>query len=252
MIKIDNISKKYGERSVLEDISLEIPKGKITSLIGSNGAGKSTLLSILSRILKPNKGSVYIDFKDIEEYKSRILAQHLSVLKQANHLDLKLTVRELVGFGRFPYSQGNLTADDHEKVNQALGFLGLEEIAEQYIDEISGGQKQRAFLAMVVAQDTDYVLLDEPLNNLDMKHAAQIMKTLHKLCHELGKTIVLVIHEINFAARYSDYIVALKDNKVGFHGTVDEIITPEVLKVVFDMDFEILDINGKKICNYFN
>ncbi len=251
MIEVKNISRSYGEKLILDEISASIPKAKITSLIGSNGAGKSTLLSIISRLLKQHGGSVLLDSRDIEDYKTRILARHLSILKQSNHLDLKLTVRELVSFGRFPYSQGRLTPADEEKVDQAIDYLNLRDIAGSYMEELSGGQKQRAFLAMVVAQDTDYILLDEPLNNLDMKHAVQIMKTLRKLCDEMGKTIVLVIHDINFASQYSDFIVALKDSRVAFFDEVDKVIVPEVLRAVFDMEFKILETGGKKICNYY-
>ena len=145
----------------------------------------------------------------------------------------------MVSFGRFPYSQGRLTKEDEEKIDEAITFLGLKEIENSYIDELSGGQKQRAFLAMVVAQDTEYILLDEPLNNLDMKHSVQIMRTLKKLCNEKGKTIIIVIHEINFAANYSDYIVAMKDGKIRHFNTTKNIITPEVLKDIFDINFEI-------------
>jgi len=251
MIEVKDISRAYGEKIILDGVSVTIPKGKVTSLIGSNGAGKSTLLSIISRLLKQNGGTVLLDSQDIEAYKTRILAQHLSILKQANHVDLKLTVRELVSFGRFPYSQGRLTSADKEQVDRAIGYLNLQDIAGQYMDELSGGQKQRAFLAMVVAQDTDYILLDEPLNNLDMKHAVQIMKTLRKLCDEKGKTIVMVIHDINFASQYSDFIVALKDSRVAIFDTVDRVIVPEVLQKVFDMDFKIVETDGKKICNYY-
>lgn len=251
MIKIKNISKSYSEKIILDDVTLEIPKGKITSLIGSNGAGKSTLLSIMARLLKQNKGAVIIDQKNIDDYKNRILAQQLSILKQSNHLELKLTVRELVSFGRFPYSQGRLTKEDKQKVDEAILFLDLKEIENNYMDELSGGQKQRAFLALVVAQDTEYILLDEPLNNLDMKHSVQIMKTLRELCQKKGKTIIIVIHEINFASHYSDYIVAMKNGKIIHFDITENIIKPQILKEVFDLDFEIIQKNNRQICNYF-
>lgn len=251
MIEVKEITRSYGEKVILDAVSLSVPRGKITSLIGSNGAGKSTLLSIISRLLKQNEGVVLLDSKDISAYKSRILARHLSILKQANHLEMKLTVRELVSFGRFPYTQGRLTADDRRQVEEAIEVLNLQDIADQYVDELSGGQKQRAFLAMVVAQDTDYILLDEPLNNLDMKHAVQIMKTLRYLCDSKGKTIVMVMHDINFAARYSDYIVALKDSKIAFFDEVDKVIEPDILQKVFDMKFTIVETEGRKICNYY-
>lgn len=251
MIEVKDISRSYGEKVILDEISLSIPKGKITSLIGSNGAGKSTLLSVISRLLKQNGGTVLLDSRNIDDYKTRTLARHLSILKQANQVDLKLTVRELVSFGRFPYSQGRLSAADEEQVDRAIHYLNLQDIAGQYMDELSGGQKQRAFLAMVVAQDTDYILLDEPLNNLDMKHAVQMMRTLRRLCDEKGKTVVMVIHDINFAAQYSDFIVALKDSRVAVFDEVDRVIVPEVLQAVFDMEFKIVETEGKKICNYY-
>lgn len=129
-------------------------------------------------------------------------------------MNVRLTIRELVSFGRFPYSQGNLTQEDWDKVDEALSFMELHEIENQFLDELSGGQRQRAFIAMVIAQDTEYILLDEPLNNLDMKHSVQIMKVLRRLVDELGKTVILVIHDINFASFYSDYVVALKNGEI--------------------------------------
>lgn len=252
MIKIDKISKKYSEKIVLDEVTLEIPKGKITSLIGANGAGKSTLLGIISRLLKQNKGNIIIDEKNIEDYKNRILAQHLSILKQSNNLDLKLTVRELVSFGRFPYSQGRLTPEDQNKIEEALEFLDLNPIENSFVDELSGGQKQRAFLAMVVAQDTDYILLDEPLNNLDMKHSVQIMRILKNLCRKKDKTIIIVIHEINFAANYSDYIVAMKNGKIRHFDKTKNIIKSDVLKDIFDMNFEIHERKEQLFCDYFS
>lgn len=252
MIEVKQLSKSYGDKLVLDELSMAIPKGKITSLIGPNGAGKSTLLSIISRLIDQQEGSVLLNAKNIASYKSRALAQQLSILKQSNHLDLKLTVEELVSFGRFPYTQGNLNAEDHQKIDEAIEFLNLESIRHSFIDELSGGQKQRAFLAMVVAQDTEYILLDEPLNNLDMKHAVNIMKTLRRLTDELGKTIIIVIHEINFASCYSDYIAALKNGRVLYFDEVGVVIQPDILKEVFDIEFNIQPVNGKRICNYFN
>lgn len=251
MIAVRNISKSYGAHVVLDDVSLDIPKGKITALIGCNGSGKSTLLAIISRLIQKDKGTVFINDKSLEAYKSSLLAKQLSVLKQSNRLSLKLTVRELVSFGRFPHSQGRLTEIDNQKIDEALRYLDLEAIQYSYVDELSGGQQQRVYMAMVVAQDTEYILLDEPLNNLDMKHAVQIMRTLQKLSRELHKTIVIVIHEINFAAQYADYTAALKDTKMIHSGPTDEVLNAAVLKEVFDMDIAIATVDGKKFCNYF-
>lgn len=251
MIEVKDISKQFGKKIVLDGVDLLFPTGKITSLIGSNGAGKSTLLSIISRLLAQDGGSVIVDEKNVTDYKNKILAQRLSILKQSNHVRLKLTVRELVSFGRFPYSQDKLNEDDWEKVDRAIDFLDLRDIENSYIDELSGGQKQRAFMAMVVAQDTEYVLLDEPLNNLDMKHSVQTMKILRKLADELKKTIIIVLHDINFASHYSDYIVALKDGKVKYSDATENIINEEVLRDVFGINISISEFNHKKFCNYF-
>lgn len=252
MIQIENIYKQYSDTVILNDISLSFPKGKITSLIGSNGAGKSTLLSIISRLLPQDDGLVLVNDKNTSEYKNKVLAQHLSILKQFNNVELKLTVKELISFGRFPYSQGKLKPEDHEKIEEAIRFLNLENIQDAYLDELSGGQKQRAYLAMVVAQDTDFILLDEPLNNLDMKHSVQIMKTLKRLAEELGKSIIIVLHDINFASHYSNYIAALKDGKVKYFDVTSEIIKEAVLEDIFDINFSISERNGKRMCNYFN
>lgn len=252
MIQIKDISKQYGDKIILDDITLDFPKGKITSLIGSNGAGKSTLLSIISRLLDQDAGTVLVNDKMSTDFKSAVLAQHLSILKQFNNIELKLSVKELISFGRYPYSKGRLKKKDHEKIEEAISFLDLGEIQDVYLDELSGGQRQRAFLAMVVAQDTEYILLDEPLNNMDMRHSVQIMKTLEKLAEVLGKTIIIVLHDINFASHYSDYIAALKDGKVKYFGSTNEIITENKLKDIFGINFSITQSDGKKLCNYFN
>ncbi|TKI58300.1 ABC transporter ATP-binding protein [Brevibacillus antibioticus] len=251
MIEVRNVTKQYGSKNVVENVSVKIAKGKITSFIGPNGAGKSTLLSMISRLLTKDQGEVFIEGQEIGQVKSSELAKKISILKQSNHITVRLTIRELVSFGRFPYSQGNLTKEDWKYVDEAIQYLELTDIQHKYLDQLSGGQRQRAYIAMVVAQNTEYVLLDEPLNNLDMKHSVQIMKVLRRLVDERGKTVVIVIHDINFASVYSDYIVALKDGKVVKEGTTDEIITRPILKDVYDMDIHIEDIEENKICVYF-
>ncbi len=251
MVEVKNVSKQYNGKSVLENVSLSIEKGKITSFIGPNGAGKSTLLSIISRLIKADSGEVLIDGQDVSTTKSNILAKKISILKQSNHINIRLTVKELVSFGRFPYSQGRLTKEDETAVAEAISYMELDEIQHKYLDQLSGGQKQRAYIAMVIAQDTEYILLDEPLNNLDMKHSVQIMKVLRRLVNELGKTVVIVIHDINFASVYSDNIVALKNGKLVNNGPADSIINQAVLKDIYEMDMQIEEINNHKICVYF-
>lgn len=213
MLQIANLTKTYQKKKVVDAVSFTIEAGTFTSLIGPNGAGKSTVLGMMSRLLKSTEGTVYLNGKDIFQEKDEELAKQLAILKQANQMTMRITVEELVAFGRYPYSQGKLTTEDHEKIEQALIYLELTDLRTMYLDELSGGQKQRAFIAMVLAQDTEIVLLDEPLNNLDMKHAVQIMHVLRRLVDELGKTVVIVIHDINFASCYSDQIIALKDRK---------------------------------------
>lgn len=251
MVEVRNVSKQYGSKNVVERVSVTIEKGKITSFIGPNGAGKSTLLAMISRLISKDEGDIYIDEQDISQCKSNDLAKKISILKQSNHINLRLTIRELVSFGRFPYSQGRLTAEDWKYVDEAIEYMDLKDIEHKYLDQLSGGQKQRAYIAMVIAQNTEYILLDEPLNNLDMKHSVQIMKILRRLVDELGKTIVIVIHDINFASCYSDYIVALKNGRVVREGTTEEIIVPSVLQEIYDMDIQIEDVNDNKICVYF-
>lgn len=251
MIEVKNVTKKYGNKSVIEDINLKIEKGKITSFIGPNGAGKSTLLSAISRLISKDGGEVIIDGKEIGTWKSNELSKKISILKQANNINIRLTIRELVSFGRFPHCGGNLSKEDEHYVDEAIEYMKLKDIENKYLDELSGGQKQRAYIAMVIAQDTEYILLDEPLNNLDMKHSVEIMKILRGLVDELNKTVVLVIHDINFAACYSDYIVALKDGKIEKEGELSKIINKKVLEDIYEMDFNIETINGKNICIYF-
>ncbi|ABR75172.1 iron ABC transporter ATP-binding protein [Actinobacillus succinogenes] len=250
-IEIRDICKQYGDRTVVDNVSVSIPQGKITSFIGPNGAGKSTILSIMSRLISPESGEVLLNGESLMSQKSSDIAKRLSILKQSNHFSLRLTVEDLVAFGRFPYSKGNLTKTDRTFIDNAIGYMNLEAFRGQYIDKLSGGQRQRAYIAMTLAQDTDYILLDEPLNNLDMKHSVQIMQVLRKLVSELGKTVVIVIHDINFASCYSDFIIAMKNGKLVEQGAVDEIMRSSVLQKIYDMFIPIQEIDGHKIATYF-
>ena len=252
MIQVKGISKFFGKKPVIQDVSVNVAPGKITSFIGPNGAGKSTLLSMVSRLLNADTGEVLLDQSDVRRWKSDEFAKRVSILKQSNYMNVRLTIRELVSFGRFPYSKGNLKPEDEVKVDEALAYMNLDDIQHSYLDELSGGQRQRAFIAMVIAQDTDYILLDEPLNNLDMKHSVQIMKILRKLVDELGKTVVIVLHDINFASVYSDHIVALKNGRVVKDGPTKDIINSDALKEIYDMDIPVQEQDGCRICVYFN
>lgn len=252
MIKLKNITKTYGNHKVLDNVSLEVEEGSLTSFIGTNGAGKSTLLSIIARLLKADSGQIEIDGTEIGDWNNRKLAQTLSVLRQNNNIDLKLTVEELIAFGRFPYSRGQLNAEDHQKIEEAIQFMNLTEMRGKYLNDLSGGQQQRAFIAMIIAQDTKYILLDEPLNNLDMKHSVEIMQTLRLLCDELGRTVIIVIHDINFASVYSDRIVALEEGKLKFDDVAERIMDESRLKELFGLDFDVYEHHGRKVCCYYD
>lgn len=251
MIEIKNITKTYGNKKVVDNVSLNIEEGKITSFIGPNGAGKSTLLSIISRLIKRENGEVLIDGKEVLEWDNKELAKKVAILRQTNNVNIRLTIRELVEFGRFPHCGGNLKKEDIENVDKALRYMQLTDIQDKYLDELSGGQRQRAYIAMVIAQNSDYIFLDEPLNNLDMKHSVEIMKILRTLTDELGKTVVIVIHDINFASCYSDNIVALKDGKLVKDGPAADTIQKEELEKIYEIDFHIQNINNRNICVYF-
>ncbi|WP_334322347.1 iron ABC transporter ATP-binding protein [Gilliamella apicola] len=251
MIEIDNISKKYQTIQVLKNVSATISQGGITAIIGPNGAGKSTLLSIISRLLLADEGLVKIQNMDVINTPSDKLATYLSVLRQENRFTSRLTVFELVGFGRYPYSKGRLNKDDLVHINRALEFLNLTEYKDRFLDELSGGQRQRAYVAMVLCQDTEYVLLDEPLNNLDMKHAVAMMKQLRRAADELGKTIVIVIHDINFASVYSNYILAMKNGKLIYQGNPDQIMDSTILEDIFDTPVQIEKVHDQNIAIYY-
>lgn len=248
---IDKLIKKYDGKIVVDEVSFTIPKGKVISLIGPNGAGKSTVMGVISRLIQRDGGNVAFKDKDITKWKSSELAKHLAILTQSNNIQMKLTVKELVAFGRFPYSGSRLTEEDIKIIDNAIAYMELEELEDRFIDELSGGQRQRAYIAMVIAQDTEYVLLDEPTNNLDIYHATNMMKIARRLCDELGKTVVLVLHEINYAAFYSDYICAFLEGKIAKFGTVEEVMTKEVLSMVYNVDFEIMEIEGKPLSIYY-
>ena len=250
-MRIRELIKKYDGKTVVDSVSFQIPRGKVTSFIGPNGAGKSTVMGMISRLLQRDSGLIEFEGKDIKGWRSRELSRRLAILTQSNQIQMKLTVEELVAFGRFPYSGGRLTDEDKRIIDRAISYMELEAFRERFIDELSGGQRQRAYIAMVIAQDTEYILLDEPTNNLDIYHATNLMKMVRRLCDELGKTVVLVLHEINYAAFYSDYICAFADGKVEKFGKVEEVITKETLSKLYRVEFEIMEIEGKTLSIWY-
>lgn len=252
MIKLTALSKKYGNKFVVKDADALFPRSQVTSIIGPNGAGKSTLLSMASRLTESDAGEVLIENKLLSEWDTKELAKKLSVLRQSNNINMRFTVRELVSFGRFPYSKGRLTQHDNQVIDDALDHLGICSIQDRYLDELSGGQRQMAFIGLVVAQDTDYIFLDEPLNNLDIKHSVEIMTTLKELAHKLNKAVVVVIHDINFASCYSDNIIAMKKGEVVKSGSVEDVIKDDTMQFIYEIPFDIRNIDGKKVCLYFS
>ncbi|UNK70260.1 ATP-binding cassette domain-containing protein [Microbacterium sp. H1-D42] len=241
MITIEGVRREYSDEVTIGPVDLIIPAGGITALIGPNGAGKSTLLTMVGRLMGMDAGAIEVAGYDITKTKSADLAKIVSILRQENHFVTRLTVRQLVGFGRFPYTKGRLNTADEEIISRAIDFLALSELEGRYLDELSGGQRQRAYVAMVLAQDTEVVLLDEPLNNLDMKHAVTMMTQLRRAADELGRTIVIVLHDINFAARYADHICAMRDGRVVEFGPPAEIMNDAVLTGVFDTPVQVVD-----------
>lgn len=251
MIELSGVTKRYGPNTVVDGVSLTIPGGGVTALVGPNGAGKSTLLSMIGRLLPLDAGEIRVDGLDVSRTDGNLLAKKLSILRQENRVSVRLTVKELVEFGRFPYARGRLTAADRRHVEQAIAFLELGEFAERAVDRLSGGQRQRAFIAMVLCQDTDYVLLDEPLNNLDMRHASQTMGVIRRLATELDKTILIVLHDVNFASYHADRVVAMKNGAIVADGAPGEIITGPALAAIFDLDVPVHAYAGRPVAAYF-
>lgn len=240
MIQLEQVQKSYSDDVQIGPITLDLPKAGFTSLIGPNGAGKSTTLMMIGRLLDLDEGQIQVAGMDVSSTKSKDLAKIVTILRQENHFVTRLTVRQLAGFGRFPYSKGRLTQEDEAIISKYIDFLDLTDLEHRYLDELSGGQRQRAYVAMVLCQETEYVLLDEPLNNLDIARSVQMMEYLRHVADEFGRTIVTVLHDINFAAKYSDRICAMKDGNIAAFGTVEEIMDADVLSNIFETKLEII------------
>ncbi|MCL2195082.1 MAG: ATP-binding cassette domain-containing protein [Oscillospiraceae bacterium] len=253
MIEVQNITQSYSRgKEILKDVSLTVREHEITALIGANGAGKSTLLSVMTNLVPAQSGQVLLHGQDIRKMKSSELAKQIAFLKQSQQLAIRITVNDLVEFGRFPHCGGRLGDEDKRKVAEALDYLNMGDMAGKYLDEISGGQRQRAFIAMILAQDTPYIFLDEPLNNLDIRYSVEMMKNVQRLVSELGKTVIVVLHDINFASAYADHIVAMQDGIIAKEGPPREVVTPQVLNPVFEHKFHIIDHDGKQVSLYYD
>ncbi|WP_101774084.1 iron ABC transporter ATP-binding protein [Peptostreptococcus faecalis] len=241
MIEIKNVKKSYTDEVEIGPLDIKIPKAGITSLIGPNGAGKSTTLLMIGRLLDIDEGKIAVANMDVSESKSEELAKKITILRQENHFVTRLTVRQLVGFGRFPYSKGRLTKEDDVIISKYIDFLDLTNLENRYLDELSGGQRQRAYVAMVLCQETEYVLLDEPLNNLDVARSVQMMEHLRRAANEFGRTILTVMHDINFAAKYSDRICAMKEGSIAAFGKIEEIMKSDILTDIFETKIDIIE-----------
>lgn len=245
MIRIDNVSFKHRTTPILHDVSLEIAKGGVVALIGPNGAGKSTLLSLVARLQPLETGKISVDGLPVDTTPGRDLAKVLAILRQDTTIASRLRVRELVGFGRFPHGRGRLTDEDHAIVDAAIAQFDLTDLSDRFIETLSGGQRQRALVAMAFAQGTDYLLLDEPLNNLDMYYARALMRSLRSVADAKRKTVVIVLHDINQASAHADRIVAMKDGRIVADGTPAEILTPDRLEAIFGFQMRVETIEGK-------
>lgn len=251
MITIENLSYRFEKNEILHDINVTLPKGDIIALIGPNGAGKSTLLSVMARILPLQTGRVCIDSLDIAHTSSRELAKKVSILQQSIHFLSRLSLQDLLLFARFPYHQGRAQAQDYAKVEEIIEYFQLGAYRHTFIDELSGGQRQRALVAMVFAQDTEVILLDEPLNNLDMYHAKQLMQLLRQSVRDFSKTIVIVLHDINYALHYADTVVAMKEGRILFSGKKESVLSQENISDLYGLAVKLSEVDGQPICLYF-
>lgn len=250
-LRTENLTVKYGTNTVLDGISLVLPAGKITALLGPNGCGKSTLLNCFSRLLTPQSGSVFLDNNPINALSSRQLARRLALLPQHYLTPEGITVRELVSYGRNPWLSlwVRLSAEDNARVNAAMSQTRIHHLSERRLTELSGGQRQRAFLAMVLAQNTSVVLLDEPTTYLDINHQVELMRLMGEL-RDQGKTVVAVLHDLNQASRYCDHLVVMANGQVMAQGTPEEVMNPGLLRTVFSVETEIHPepVSGRPMC----
>ncbi|MGR3763255.1 ABC transporter ATP-binding protein [Rossellomorea sp. NS-SX7] len=237
----DELNIGYGDHLIVKDLSVQIPDKKITTIIGSNGCGKSTLLKAITRIISHQSGSVLLDGENISKGNTKELAKKMAILPQTPESASGLTVGELVSYGRFPHQKGmgRLSKKDYEVINWALEVTGTADFKYRQVDALSGGQRQRVWIAMALAQETDIIFLDEPTTYLDMAHQLEVLELLQKLNIEQERTIVMVLHDLNQAARFADYIVALKEGEIVKAGDCEEVITHDVLKKVFQIDAAI-------------
>ena len=251
-LEASKLDLAYGNNRVIDGLDLALPVGKITAIIGANGSGKSTLLRGMARILKPENGLVLLDGSDINQLSTKAVAQQLGFLPQGPVAPSGLTVHDLARRGRYPHQDliSQWTRSDQVAVDNALRLTGLEQSSETPVDQLSGGQRQRAWLAMALSQETQIMLLDEPTTYLDIAHQVEILNLLKRLNSEEGRTIVMVLHDLNQACRYADHMVAMMNGQIVAAGTPDEVVTPQLVEKVFGLTSVIIDdpVSGTPMC----
>lgn len=242
----------YDKAIVISDLNLVIPSGQITALVGSNGCGKSTLLRGLARLLKPLKGTVYLDSESIFKLSTKAVAKQLGILPQGPTAPEGLTVRELVAQGRYPHQSWlqQWSAEDDRLLEQALAITGMQELANRPLDTLSSGQRQRAWIAMTLAQNTPILLLDEPTTFLDLAHQIEILDLLYELNQVEGRTIVMVLHDLNQACRYADHLIAVKGGEVYAQGNPTKVMTEAMVRDVFGLESRVVSdpVAGTPMC----
>ncbi|MGD6848697.1 ABC transporter ATP-binding protein [Rossellomorea aquimaris] len=241
ILQTKDLTLSYGERTIIDELNIDIPKGEISVFIGGNGCGKSTLLRSIARLLKPKQGSVLLDGEAISRLSTKEVARKMAILPQSPTAPEGLTVLQLVKQGRYPHQTWlkQWSHKDEEIVQDALKATKMEELQHRKVDELSGGQRQRAWIALTLAQDTDIILLDEPTTYLDMTHQIEILDLLFELNEKEQRTIVMVLHDLNLACRYAHNIVAIRDKQIYAQGKPEDVISCELVKNVFDMDCQV-------------
>lgn len=242
MFRLDAVSFSLAERTLLHPLTLEIPQGQMVGLIGHNGSGKSTLLKMLARQQPASTGCVLLDDKPLAEWKDRDFARQVAYLPQQLPAADSLSVRELVGFGRYPWHGllGRFSAEDHAKVREALELTDTERFADRMVDSLSGGERQRVWLAMLLAQNSRYLLLDEPTSALDIAHQVDVLGLVHRLSQQLGLSVIVVLHDINMAARYCDRLIALHSGRLLLDGSPVELMTENNLQAIYGLPMQVL------------
>ncbi len=245
---IKDLSFSYGKQKVLDRLTLTLREGTITTLIGANGCGKSTLFHLMTKNLKTDSGEIFLRDKNIADMKLKEFAKQVAIVHQYNTAPMDISVEKLVAYGRTPYHTIGLSPDakqDEEKVNWAMEITDTLKHKHKAVSQLSGGQKQRVWIAMALAQDTKILFLDEPTTYLDIRYQIQILKLIRQLNQEYNLTILMVLHDINQSLYYSDEIIAMKDGKIIAQGLPENIITPELVKSIFDVELNISTENGK-------